>query len=284
MAEWYQQPYPKNPNPPQVSLPRTLYPPKSNKGFYNGQDVTAMKRAVSRLGRWPWNPSGWDDGYADTFAFGTSGNVKDTGVKGVQRQSSIDQTGILGKNTFELLRTVLIPEGLNHAGEPAFDATALNLLKGYSSGGGGGVPDLGPVMSGGKSVLDHDLTHATGGIPLYPAFDDAFTPGTAILAPEALTVSRASSSSPGDAFYAQGDSKIDYWFGHLVSAPPVGAHYAKGAKVGVVLDHNVGGGPHVHVGVNVERLWGSGRQLSHRTDYQHGAPTVGAQLEAGHPL
>lgn len=145
MSEWYEQPYPTNPNPPKVSLPRTLYPPKSNKGFFFGDDVTAYKRAVSRAGRWPWNPSGWDDGYADTFAFGSGGNVKDTGVKGFQRQCGIDQTGILGKHTFEALRTSLVPEGLSHAGEPLFDSVALDLLKGSSasapSGGEGALVD-----------------------------------------------------------------------------------------------------------------------------------------------
>ena len=87
MTEWWETPYPKNPKPPAIELPRTLYPPKSHKGFFSGDDVTAYKRAVSRAGRWPWNPDGWDDGYADSFAFGSGGNVRDTGVKGVQRQS-----------------------------------------------------------------------------------------------------------------------------------------------------------------------------------------------------
>jgi hypothetical protein len=141
-------------------------------------------------------------------------------------------------------------------------------------------PDLGPVFKGGKSVLDHDLTHATGGIPLYPAFDDAFTAGTPIIAPEFLTVTRDSSSSPGDAFYATGRSGLRYWFGHLVSAPLAGTKFAKGAVVGKVLGHSVGGGPHVHVGVNIENLYGRGKELIHHTNYTHGAPTVGTQLAA----
>lgn len=286
MSEWWEKPYPKNAKPPNVSLPRTLYAPKHDEGFYNGPDVTAMKRAVSRLGRWPWDPEGWDDGYADTFAFGTSGNVRDTGVKGVQRQSDLDQSGVLGPHTFEVLRTALIPAGLPHAGEPAFDAYAIDLLRSYKPGsgsgtGGGGVPNLGPVCANGKTVLDQDLTHATGGLDLYPAFDDAFNAGTSVIAPEPIVIVRDSSSDPGDACYAEGDSGLDYWFGHLVSAPAVGKKFAKGAKVGTVLDHNQGGGPHVHVGVNVERLWGNGKQLKHHTDYTHGAPTVGSQLAAG---
>jgi hypothetical protein len=283
VTEWYEKPYPTNPKPPKVSLPRTLYCPAHGEGFYSGQDVTAYKRAVSRLGRWPWDPDGWDDGYSDSFALGKGGNVKDTGVKGVQRQSGLDQSGVFGPHTFEILRTALIPKELANGGQPAFDSVALNLLKSYKPGSGG-VPALGPVHPNGKSVLDHDLTHPTGGISLYPAFDDAFDPGATIIAPEAIKIVRDSSSDPGDACYAEGDSKIDYWFGHMVSAPKVGTRIGKGGKVGVVLDHNQGGGPHVHVGVNVERLWGNGKQLSHHTNYTHGAPTVGSQLAAGHPL
>jgi hypothetical protein len=146
MTEWYEKPYPKNPNPPKVSLPRTLYPPKAHEGFFSGDDVTAYKRAVSRGGRWPWDPDGWDDGYSDTFAFGASGNVRDTGVKGVQRQHDIDQTGMLGKNTFEVLRVSLIPEGLAHAGEPLFDKIALDLLKSFAEPAG---------SSGDKAVYDY---------------------------------------------------------------------------------------------------------------------------------
>jgi len=112
MTDWWTVPYPKHPDPPDVSLPRTLYPPKMGEGFFNGDDVTAYKRAVSRLGRWPWDPEGWDDGYADTFAYGTSGNVKDTGVKGIQRQSGLDQSAMLGPHTFEILRTAMIPYAL----------------------------------------------------------------------------------------------------------------------------------------------------------------------------
>jgi hypothetical protein len=140
------------------------------------------------------------------------------------------------------------------------------------------VPNLGPVWRGGKSVLLHDLTHATGGIPLYPAFDDAFVAGRAIIAPEALVVTKQSSSRPGDAFYAKGASGIRYWFGHLVSAPATGRRFRKGETVGIVLNHSIGGGPHVHVGINVEDLLGAGRQLEHRTNYTHGAVPIGKQL------
>lgn len=140
------------------------------------------------------------------------------------------------------------------------------------------VPALGPVWRGGKSVLAHDLTHATSGIPLYPAFDDAFVQGREIIAPEDLRVTRDSSANPGDAFYATGASRIRWWFGHLRAAPTVGTRFRKGDTVGRVAPNSIGGGPHVHVGINVELLLGAGKQLEHHTDYTHGAPTVGVQL------
>lgn len=142
------------------------------------------------------------------------------------------------------------------------------------------VPALGPISRGGRSILQQDLTHATDGIPLFPAFDDAFYEGASVIAPEDLKVTKQSSSRPGDAFYGQGVSKIRYWFGHLRYAPATGRYFAKGTVMGYVGANNIGGGPHCHCGINVELLWGSGRQLAHHTDYSHGAVLVGAQLKA----
>jgi hypothetical protein len=134
------------------------------------------------------------------------------------------------------------------------------------------LPDLGPMWSGGKSILDHDLTHATAGIALYQ--------GRVVLAPEPLVVIPPSTGShPGRAFYARGRSRLKYWFGHLDRSQPIGTSFAKGAAIGRVAANNVGGGPHVHVGVNIEELAGDGRQLLHHTNYTHGAPTIGAQLK-----
>ena len=183
-------------------------------------------------------------------------------VKEFQKEHRIPQTGVVGVNTWKALAPFLTP-------------AAKKLLPQKPN-----LPNLGPVFKGGKSVLDHDLTHATGGIPLYPAFDDAFSRGITIIAPEPLVVTRASSSRPGCAFYCQGQSGLRYWFGHLAADQPVGKEFAKGAAIGRVGANSLGGGPHVHVGVNVERLWGKGKQLAHHTNYTHGAPTVGAQLAA----
>jgi len=287
---WWENPYPGGPMVTVAGFPRPLYPPDAlaagKTPSEDGPDVQAYKRTVSRAGRWPWGP--FDDAYSDGFAHGRSGNVGETGVAGVQRQAGIEPTGWVGEHTFNLLRSIRIPAGLPHAGEPAMDHTAALLVDEayelFAGGGAGGVPELGPVCLGGRSVLEQDLTHATGGIPLYPAFDDAFAEGVSIIAPEELVVTRQSSANPGDAFYADGESGLRYWFGHLDRAPSNGARIAKGEVVACTCHNEIGGGPHVHVGLNVELLWGAGQEMTHRTNYTHGAPLVGAQLEAGRPL
>jgi hypothetical protein len=144
------------------------------------------------------------------------------------------------------------------------------------------LPALGPIWSGGRSLLVQDLTHETDGIPLYPAFDDAFAVGRAIVAPEPLTViSPATSSSPGAAFYARGTSKLRYWFAHLDHAPRIGTRFVKGQTMAHVCPQfrpNGAANHHCHCGVNVELLLGPGHELEHHSNYTHGARTIGAQL------
>lgn len=137
---------------------------------------------------------------------------------------------------------------------------------------------IGPVWKGGQSLLDHDLTHATDGLALYPAFDDGFSEGLPIIAPEALIVTRPSHSRPGLAFYATGRSRLQFWFGHLDRSHAAGARFKRGQMIGRVAPNTIGGGPHVHVGVNVELLLGQGEELLHHTNYTHGAPTIREQL------
>lgn len=226
-----------------------------------GRDVEAYKRAVHRC---------LQTGELKTLQTQprivrrTFGLFFRTRVKQAQKRLGLPQSGVIGPATAKAL-------------DPFLDMMGRALLDQHA----GRVPDLGPVMRGGKPVLDHDLTHATSGIPLYPAFDDAFAQGIEVIAPEDLTVTEQSSSRPGDAFYAQGKSGIRYWFGHLAGAPANGRHFAKGQTVGIVGPNTIGGGPHVHVGLNVELVWGPRKQLQHRTDYRHGAPTVGDQLRRG---
>jgi hypothetical protein len=268
-------------------FPRALYSPdaaaQGRQPSVDGPDVVAYKRTVSRAGRWPWQA--FDDAYSNGFAHGKAGgNVGDSGVAGVQRQQGIEATGWVGEVTFNTLRSIVVPEGLPHAGEMAMDATAAQLVdQAYDRfrPPSAGI-DLGPMESGGKGVRAQDLTHATSGIPLYPAFDDVWYTGRDVLAPEALAVTRTGGASHGVAFYADGDSGLRWWFGHLNVAPAVGRRFARGAVIGsVAYDARA---PHVHVGINVERLWGGGKQMTHRSDYTHGAPLVGAQLDAGHAL
>jgi hypothetical protein len=148
------------------------------------------------------------------------------------------------------------------------------------------MPDLGPLYAGGPSLLDYAPTHSTSNIPLFPAFDTAFKAGMPIMAPETITVdTKDSSAYPGEALYATGNSGLRYWFGHLDKDWPLGTRIAKGAVIARVLDHNIGGGPHVHVGVNVERLLGSGQQLKwgrygNGPNYTWGSPTIREQLAA----
>lgn len=131
---WWQEPYPRNPDPPAVQQPRWLYPPDVDGGYEpstDGDDVRAYKRAVCRLGRWPIPEHAFDDDYSSRFAHGEPGeHVPTTGIAGVQRQQGLSDAGNLGAKTFEVLRCSLIPDGLPHAGEPALDDAAVELLNG----------------------------------------------------------------------------------------------------------------------------------------------------------
>jgi hypothetical protein len=232
-------------------------------GKHKGNTAIALKRAMARMGKIAWEPDKWDN------------------VFNKKLESALDEWDA-GKNGYaegrwEKIRNAKIPTGLAHAGQWALDSECQRLVK---EEGKKDEPwkNVGPIFNGGASVLKHDCTHATSGISCYPAYDDAFTAGTVIIAPENIEVTKASSSNPGDACYAEGESGLRYWFGHLVSAPSVGTKIKKGGTVGKVISTSQGGGSHVHLGVNVEKLWGSGKQLKHNTNYTHGAPLIGDQL------
>lgn len=129
MSKWYETGYPGGPMVQVAGFPRPLYPPDaSNHGKQpskDGPDVEAYKRTVSRAGRWPWQS--FDEAFSNSFAHGKA-NVAETGIAGIQRQQKLDATGWVGEKTFNTLRSIRIPEGLPHAGEPAMDATAVNLV------------------------------------------------------------------------------------------------------------------------------------------------------------
>jgi len=122
-------------------LIRPLYPPdaarKGKKPSDDGKDVLAIKRAVSRSGHWPWQ--NFDQAYSNAFAHGRSGNVSENGLAGLQRQNGIDATGWMGEQTYNLIRSALVPDGLPHAGEHILDATAVDLLEDYAAKRAGGT-------------------------------------------------------------------------------------------------------------------------------------------------
>ena len=132
MAEWYETPY-KTGRPVAVpGFPRPLYPPDAaNKGkqpSVDGPDVEAYKRTVWRAGRWQGPASNFDRAFSNNFSHGKSPNVVDTGVAGVQRQQAVEpDTGWIGKSTFDILRSIKVPDG-PHKGEMAMDANAQNLI------------------------------------------------------------------------------------------------------------------------------------------------------------
>ena len=93
--------------------------------------MVAYKRVVWRLGRWPGPASAFDRAYSNAFSHGKSGNVGETGVAGMQRQAKITpDSGWIGKNTFNFMRSVRIPEGSpgGNGGQMAMDAYAQSLL------------------------------------------------------------------------------------------------------------------------------------------------------------
>lgn len=144
------------------------------------------------------------------------------------------------------------------------------------------IPQLGPVLEDGLAMLLQAPTHNTDGVPGYPAYDTGFgQAGRWIIAPEPLTITRQSGAVGGDAVYARGKSKIEYWVGHLTPAPATGTTYAKGARIARIADQS--GTDHVHWGLDVRPLTGQSLKYGangNGPDYTWGSPTIGAQLTA----
>ena len=136
------------------------------------------------------------------------------------------------------------------------------------------VPNLGPICPGDKSILDYVCTHMTTGLE-WPAFDTGWIAGRAVIAPEKLTVTDATSSSQGgDAYYAEGVSKLGYWVAHIGAVPTQGRVFAKGAKMTTISPNHPR--PHVHLAVDARKLLG--HHLESGEGYSFGAPTIGQQL------
>jgi hypothetical protein len=132
-----------SPGAPMVgpSMIRPLYPPdaaeRGKRPSADGEDIRAIKRAVSRSGHWHWDT--FDDAYSNGFAHGRSGNVSENGLAGLQRQNHIEATGWMGEHTYNLIRSALVPDGLPHAGEHILDNVAIDLLEEYARAGSSGT-------------------------------------------------------------------------------------------------------------------------------------------------
>ena len=152
MTDWWEAPYKGGPMIAVPGFPRPLYPPDADKKgktpSVNGPDVEAYKRIVWRLGRWPGPASAFDRAYSNGFSHGKSGNAGETGVAGVQRQGKVEDSGWIGQSTFNLFRSVRIPEGIPNgpgaAGDYAMDSYAQSLLVTAWEQFGGKEPEPAP--------------------------------------------------------------------------------------------------------------------------------------------
>ena len=137
MSDWYTMAYRgAKPTGGLIPLARPLYPPdaagRGKKPSGDGPDCEAIRRAISRLGRAPWD---WATGenkskWSNTFAHGAAGgNVGESGVEGFQRQMDIDATGWWGEASHNALQYALIPAELPHAGEHGLDDRGRELLQ-----------------------------------------------------------------------------------------------------------------------------------------------------------
>jgi hypothetical protein len=191
-------------------------------------------------------------------------------VKAAQDQAVLPKSGWVGPQLMEALRDA-----------DAFDAYAVQLLEQYADEHAVQVPPLGPIAYGCRSLLVQDLTHNTDGLAGYPALDDGWVAGRAVVAPEPLAVTQHGDSQGGVAFYATGLSKLQYWIGHVATQPAVGAHFRKGETMTRIA--NMGSKSHVHIGIDARPLIGKPLlygATGHGPDYSHGSPTIGAQLAA----
>lgn len=128
MTEWWQQPYPGKPMVAVLGFPRPLYPPDASQPHsVDGSDIVAYKRTISRAGRWPWQT--FDQDFSNPFSHGKAGGqVKDSGVEGIQRQQKMQANGYVDIATFNLMRSIVIPAGLPNAGQMAMDAYSVELV------------------------------------------------------------------------------------------------------------------------------------------------------------
>jgi Putative peptidoglycan binding domain len=101
---------------PIVPFMRTLYPPYGARGpVPGGDDVIAVKRAVSRAGYYPWRR--FNNSYNEEFA--------KVGIRTFQEAVGLTPSGIYGKVTHEKLRAA---HSKAKPGEWAFDTFSIKLI------------------------------------------------------------------------------------------------------------------------------------------------------------
>jgi len=126
---------------------RPLYPPSASKGpVPDGDDVIAVKRAISRAGYFPWQE--FDDAYNEKIA---------DAVQQFQKKNGLDATGFYGEPTHNKLKGKKVPGSSPHAGEPVFDGTAAELYKGYAT-----ESDVDRVRKAITDFCNKGLAHPSG--------------------------------------------------------------------------------------------------------------------------
>jgi Putative peptidoglycan binding domain len=106
---------------------RDLKPP-SLQGPSRGDDVVAVKAAISRAGYWKWSDD-FNDVYTDEFAMGST--ALGHGVRGFQQANKLRVDGVFGKATYAVLLRAKVPTGREHAGELAFTRFYQQMYNGY---------------------------------------------------------------------------------------------------------------------------------------------------------
>jgi len=247
--------------PPKIKRP--MYPPGHPKGPTSGKDVQIMKWGIHRYetGVLP-RP---EDGFTDDFGVAMREALK----RVIQPAEGIDATGAIGQATFDVLWQYLDDYRRQQYRRWTPPPPKVTLPP---------VPSLGPLYSGGSSPMSRSLTHRTSGLAgdrgsVWPAYDDGWIIGRTILAVEDMTVIEQSGSAGGDAFFTKGESKLEYWYGHLAWTQPNGRDFERGEPIGKIASM---ARAHVHLAISAVPL--IGHDLAHHTDYSLGAPLVGAQL------
>jgi len=245
-------------------LKRAMYPPGHPKGPTSGKDVAIMKFGVHRYetGLLPKPAAGFSEDFGPA--------LKEALKVVLQPNEGILPSGAIGQATFDVIWRCLDDYRRSQYRRWSPPPPRPTMPP---------VPKLGPLYSGGSSPLANDLTHWTAGLEgvegsVWPAYDDGWIIGRAILAVEPMTVYDTGTSQHGTrAFFAAGESGLRYWYGHLAQWPSIGHKFSKGDIVGRIGSMSRA---HVHLAINAVKLLG--RDLASHTNYTHGAPLVGVQL------